>query len=300
MRIRTIKPEFWVSEDIAVFDWDVRLIFVGLWSYVDDNGVGRDNEKLIVADLFPLEDDPRDTLAKVSRGLQKLESAGLIVRYIADGRRFLFITNWGRHQRVDKPNKPRYPLPTSDDVPNRDNVATLSRHPREIPAPGTGEQRNRGKRRERGRASAARPLQSNRYPEASDGQTRHRHPGRLDPHRAGTPAPRRTAPDHRPPRRTREVRGLLAVERRSAQGLVRRLPQLAAQGHRVHAQPPRPASVAVAAPERAHTSGDEVRAREALKDNPNPQVLAAADITMPHNVIGELDVWDSLPAIEAS
>ncbi len=54
MRIRTIKPEFWTSEDVASMDWETRLVFLGLWSYVDDNGVGRDNEKLIVADLFPL------------------------------------------------------------------------------------------------------------------------------------------------------------------------------------------------------------------------------------------------------
>ena len=67
MRIRSIRPEFWSSEDVASLDWDTRLIFTGLWCYVDDNGVGRDNEKLITADLFPLEEDPRETLARVSR-----------------------------------------------------------------------------------------------------------------------------------------------------------------------------------------------------------------------------------------
>jgi hypothetical protein len=74
MRIRSIKPEFWTSEDIAALDWDARLIFIGLWSYVDDNGVGRDVEKLILADLFPLEDDPRDTLARLSRGPERLRT----------------------------------------------------------------------------------------------------------------------------------------------------------------------------------------------------------------------------------
>ena len=76
MRIRSIKPEFWTSQDIADLSWDERLLFVGLWSYVDDNGVGRDVEKLITADLFALEDDPRDTLAKVSGGLARLSEAG--------------------------------------------------------------------------------------------------------------------------------------------------------------------------------------------------------------------------------
>ena len=144
MRIRTIKPEFWTSEDIAAHDWPTRLLFIGLWSYVDDNGVGRDNEKLIKADLFPLEDDPRDTLATVSRGLQALCDAGQISRYTVAGKAYLYINAWENHQRVDRPNKPRYPLPTCENAVARDSLATVSRQSRETPLPGTGEQGNRG------------------------------------------------------------------------------------------------------------------------------------------------------------
>ncbi|HET6916620.1 MAG TPA: hypothetical protein VFH56_11075 [Acidimicrobiales bacterium] len=146
MRIRSIKPEFWRSEDIAVLDWETRLLFVGLWSYVDDNGVGIDRKADIAADLFAqdLEDDAPETFARVSRGLQTLSEAGLITRYSVAGKRFLHITSWDKHQRIDKPNKPRYPLPTCDDAQIRETVATLSRDSRETPAPGTGEQGNRG------------------------------------------------------------------------------------------------------------------------------------------------------------
>lgn len=144
MRIRSIKPEFWSSEDVAALDWEARLVFIGLWSYVDDNGVGRDVPKLIVADLFPLEDDPRETLARVSRALLQLSEHSLITRYEgSDGRHYLFITGW-QHQRIDRPAKPRYPRPTSGDAPIRDTLATPSRHPRENLATGTGEQGNRG------------------------------------------------------------------------------------------------------------------------------------------------------------
>lgn len=144
MRIRSIKPEFWSSEDIAALDWPTRLLFIGLWSYVDDNGVGRDNEKLIMADLFPLEDDPRETLATVSRGLQALCDGGQITRYEVDGRAYLYINAWASHQRIDRPNKPRYPLPTSENANVRQTLATSSRDPRETPATGAGEQGNRG------------------------------------------------------------------------------------------------------------------------------------------------------------
>jgi hypothetical protein len=144
VRIRSIKPEFWTSEDVAVLDWPTRLLFIGLWSYVDDNGVGRDNPKLIKADLFPLEDDPRETLATVSRGLQALCGGGQIDRYIVDGKPYLYVNAWESHQRIDRPNKARYPLPTCGNAHPRDTLASVSRHPREDSATGTGEQGNRG------------------------------------------------------------------------------------------------------------------------------------------------------------
>ena len=127
MRIRSILPAFWESEDVAAMEWDTRLVFIGLWSYVDDNGVGRDVEKLIVSDLFPLEDDPRETLATVSRALQHLSTNGQIDRYTVEGRPFLYVTKWELYQRIDRPGKQRYPLPTSDDAEARVTVATPSR-----------------------------------------------------------------------------------------------------------------------------------------------------------------------------
>ena len=146
MRIRSIKPEFWRSEDISSLEIPDRLLFIGLWSYVDDNGVGQDREALVAADLFAddLSRDPRETLARVSGGLERLSEAGRIVRYTVEGKSYLHISNWTKHQRIDKPNKARYPHPDAENATIREEVATPSRHPRETPAPGTEEQGNRG------------------------------------------------------------------------------------------------------------------------------------------------------------
>lgn len=146
MRIRSIKPEFWRSEDIADLTVEDRLLFIGLWSYVDDNGVGIDRLADVCADLFALdlERDPPETFARVSRGLQNLSEAGRIVRYTVEGKSYLHITNWSKHQRIDKPNKARYPHPDAENATIREEVATPSRHSRETPAPGTEEQGNRG------------------------------------------------------------------------------------------------------------------------------------------------------------
>ncbi|MGW4119862.1 hypothetical protein [Nocardia sp. NPDC004711] len=146
MRIRSIKPEFWRSDDIDALEWDHRLVFIGLWSYVDDNGVGLDKLSSICADLFAadLERDPRETFARVSEALQKFAERGLIQRYAVGGKKYLFVTKWDRHQRVDKPNKPRFPTPTSENPVVDTAFATSSRESHETLAPGTGEQRNRG------------------------------------------------------------------------------------------------------------------------------------------------------------
>lgn len=73
MRIRSIKPEYWRSRSISCLSLEDRLLFIGLWSYVDDNGVGLDRLSTITADLFAddLERDPRGAFARVSRGLAK-------------------------------------------------------------------------------------------------------------------------------------------------------------------------------------------------------------------------------------
>ena len=158
MRIRSVKPEFWTSEDVAALDWHTRLLFLGLWSYVDDNGVGRDNELLIVAAIFPL-DDPREALARVSGGLLKLAEGNLVMRYRGeDEKNYLCVTGW-RHQRIDHPNQPRYPLPpgvTSEDMTYRKSRETLAKVPA-ILAPGTEEQRNRGTVKKTSRRKSSTP-----------------------------------------------------------------------------------------------------------------------------------------------
>ena len=155
MRIRSIKPEFWRSEDIAKLDWHDRLLFIGLWSYVDDNGVGRDNAAIITAELFALDGEfsedslnPHDILSessvRVQTGLSRLHNAGLIERYRANGKRYLHVKTWERHQKINRPSPGRYPLPDDNSVEIHDILSESSVSPHNILSAGTEEQRNRG------------------------------------------------------------------------------------------------------------------------------------------------------------
>lgn len=136
MRIRSIKPEFWRSPDISCLAIEDRLLFIGLWSYVDDNGVGEDRVPMIAADLFAddIERDPSETFARVSRGLARLSEGGQIIRYTVSGREYFEVSNWKAHQRIDKPGKARLPHHDADGS----TIRSSSRESREILAPGTG------------------------------------------------------------------------------------------------------------------------------------------------------------------
>lgn len=146
MRIRSTKPEFWNSRTVCAVEWEHRYILKGLESYVDDNGVGKDDIELICGDVWKrdLAREASRTLARVSEAITQLHQAGLVWRYEVDGEPLLFISCWESIQRIDKPGKGRFPRPDGTwnygESVIRESVAS----PRESVAPGTGEQRNRG------------------------------------------------------------------------------------------------------------------------------------------------------------
>jgi hypothetical protein len=82
VRIRSVKPEFWRSPDTAELDMFARLLFIGLWNYVDDNGVGEDDVSLIRSDLFPRETNVEELSAKIHGALTELSNGGQITRYL--------------------------------------------------------------------------------------------------------------------------------------------------------------------------------------------------------------------------
>ena len=149
MRIRSTKPEFWRSRTIASVDWDARLVLKGLESYVDDNGVGKDDIELIVSDLFPrdLAREHSRTLARVLEAVSRLHEAGLIWRYEHEGTKLLYISNWDSIQRVDKPQAGRLCRPDGTwnykESVIREHSRGLASLP-ELVAPVTEEQGNRG------------------------------------------------------------------------------------------------------------------------------------------------------------
>jgi hypothetical protein len=108
-RIRTIKPSFFRSEDVAVLPLRARLTWIGLWTHCDDQGRTKDNARLIKGDIWPLDSV---SLRDIEEDLETLAAQGRIVRYEVDGRRYLEIVNWSEHQKIDRPSQSKIPPPS--------------------------------------------------------------------------------------------------------------------------------------------------------------------------------------------
>lgn len=105
-RIRTIKPEFPQSETVGRLSRDARLLFIMLWTLVDDEGRARANSRMLASLLFPYDDDVPELIGE---WLDELEGAECIRRYEVDGSNYLDIPNWLKHQKIDKPTASKLP-----------------------------------------------------------------------------------------------------------------------------------------------------------------------------------------------
>gem|GEM_PF-1304567 len=112
-RIRSIKPEFFTSEQLAECSPSARLLFVGLWCFCDDGGVHPASTRRLKMEIFPA-DEITDKAVKTL--VAELIRAGLLAEFEHKGETFWHVTGWDKHQRIDKPTL-KYPRPLAEDSP---------------------------------------------------------------------------------------------------------------------------------------------------------------------------------------
>lgn len=127
-RIRSIKPEFSESESLSRVSRDARLLFVLLWTIVDDSGRQRGGSRYLASKLYPHE----DVFDMIDEWLDELERESCVRRYVFDNSTYIEVTNWSKHQRIDKPSASKFPtfedsspLPREDSLPIREEQQNL-------------------------------------------------------------------------------------------------------------------------------------------------------------------------------
>ena len=91
-RARNIKPGFFKNADLLDLPFEDRLLFIGLWTIADREGRMEDRPKQIKVEIFPGDNVDCDS------SLTSLAKIGMINRYEIDGKRYLEITNFVKHQ----------------------------------------------------------------------------------------------------------------------------------------------------------------------------------------------------------
>jgi hypothetical protein len=91
-RSRNIKPGFFSNEDLVDLDFCTRLLFAGLWTIADREGRLEDRPKKIKIDIFPADDVDVDSM------LSDLDRLGFIQRYEVEGKKYVQVVAWSRHQ----------------------------------------------------------------------------------------------------------------------------------------------------------------------------------------------------------
>jgi hypothetical protein len=109
-RIRTVKPEYWTSEQVILCSRNARLLFIGLWNFCDDAGVHPASCVRLKAEIFPADNCSTDD---VKCWVGELIQNHLLREYTVEEKAYWQVTGWQQHQRIDKPTY-RHPLPQSE------------------------------------------------------------------------------------------------------------------------------------------------------------------------------------------
>ena len=135
-RIRTIKPEFFTSDDITSRSPLARLFYVALWCEADRDGRLEWKPRTFKLRYLPADACNVEELAK------ELTDRGLIVVYTVDERNYAEIPTFMEHQVINNRE-------STSTIPPRVTHASRTRAPRVTHACTTRESGREGKGRER-------------------------------------------------------------------------------------------------------------------------------------------------------
>ena len=109
---RILKQDICTSEEVDQLSWFEEVLFYRLIVNCDDYGCFDRRAKIIKASLFPLKESV--TVKQIDSAVDRLSTVGLVRVYEVQGRPYLQLTTWSKHQRL-RNSKHRYPGPDESD-----------------------------------------------------------------------------------------------------------------------------------------------------------------------------------------
>jgi hypothetical protein len=106
-----IKTGWWTDGDLLRWPLAKRVLYLGMVQISDDSGCLEDDAFALKLALFPSPLDSEITVDAVDGWLRELVEAGKLATYKVNGKPYLFLCNFHRHQRLRSPAAPEIPLP---------------------------------------------------------------------------------------------------------------------------------------------------------------------------------------------
>jgi hypothetical protein len=120
-RARNLKPSFFTNDILAEIDPLGRILFQGLWCLADRAGRLEDRPKKIKAEVLPYDDCDADAY------LSELHEKGFILRYAANGKRFIQVLAFTKHQ-----NPHIKEAASTIPAPCENSTSTVQEHEQEV------------------------------------------------------------------------------------------------------------------------------------------------------------------------
>ncbi len=117
---RIIKESICTSEEVAALTWFEEVVFYRLIVTCDDYGRFDGRIKILKSRMFPLNPDVTET--SLAKAINKLSTCGLVMQYINDGKPYLQLKTWEKHQRV-RNKASKYPAPPKEPVSQNNTFA---------------------------------------------------------------------------------------------------------------------------------------------------------------------------------
>lgn len=125
-RIRSIKPDIWEDEALAEVSTSARLLFIGLITQADDDGRLPGRSQWIARKVYPY--DYEITPSDIEGWIDELDRVKLIQYYEVEGKPYISLPSWDRHQSIDKRwrKESKFPPPPQEATarPRRDHGET--------------------------------------------------------------------------------------------------------------------------------------------------------------------------------
>ena len=108
---RQIKGNFWSDPDLIYeLNRDQRMFFIGLTQLAEDSGCLEYDPRSFKIILYPADNDINPEL--LTEWTEIIIKMGKLIVYEVEGKKYLYIKNFHKHQSLRNPAPPEIPLPT--------------------------------------------------------------------------------------------------------------------------------------------------------------------------------------------